>query len=148
MTISFISPSYGFLETFCPGIRNIGFTEFTCYLHLLNFLLQIIGLKIFFHRSLVEKFENLPVEGNCIPRTSGEGVEETLIVQFGQKWMKSTTDALQDKKEEDEDPSQVLLLSAFQIGPEIALKTQQSVIDNLFAHKLVYGASSVMQYNT
>ena len=114
----------------------------------LNLLLQIIGLKIFFYRSLVEKFENLPVEGNCIPRTSGEGVEETLIVQFGQKWMKSTTDALQDKKEEDEDPSQVLLLSAFQIGPEIALKTQQSVIDNLFAHKLVYGASSVMQYNT
>ena len=45
MTNSFISPSYGFLETFCPGIRNIGFTEFTCYLHLLNFLLQIIGLK-------------------------------------------------------------------------------------------------------
>ena len=84
-----------------------------------NFLLQITGLEI----------ENLSVEDNCIPRTSGEGVEETLIVQFGQKWMKSTTDALQDKKEEDEDPSQVLLLSAFQIGPEDALKTQQSEID-------------------
>jgi len=40
--------------------------------------------------------------------TSGEGVEETLIVQFGQQWMKSTTDALQDKKEEDDDPSQVI----------------------------------------
>ena len=43
--------------------------------------------------------------------------------------MKSTTDALQDKKEEDEDPSQVLLLPAFQIDPEDALKTQQSEID-------------------
>ena len=55
------------------------------------------------------QFENiqLPVKRNCISRTSGEGVEETLIVQFGQQWMKSTTDALQDKKEEDDDPSQV-----------------------------------------
>ena len=122
MTNSFISPSYGFLETFCPGIRNIGFTEFTCYLHLLNFLLQIIGLKFFLQITGLE-IENLSVEDNCIPRTSGEGVEETLIVQFGQKWMKSTTDALQDKKEEDEDPSQVLLLQAFQIDPEDALKT-------------------------
>jgi len=38
--------------------------------------------------------------------TSGEGVEETLIIEFGIKWMKATTDALQDKKEEDEDPNQ------------------------------------------
>ena len=30
-----------------------------------------------------------------------------MIVQFGQQWMKSTTDALQDKKEDDDDPSQV-----------------------------------------
>ena len=82
-------------------------------------LLQITSLE----------FENLRVEDNCIPRTSGEGVEETLIVQFGQKWMKSTTDALQDKKEEDEDPSQVLLLPAFQIDPDDALKKQQSEID-------------------
>ena len=47
------------------------------------------------------------VKPNCIFRTSGEGVEDTLIVQFGIKWMKATTDALQDKKEEDDDPSQV-----------------------------------------
>ena len=63
-------------------------------------------------------------------RTSGVGVEEDLIIQFGQQWMKSTTNALQvgrsaiylfyvikrplnvclnmfqDKTEED-DPSQV-----------------------------------------
>ena len=43
--------------------------------------------------------------------------------------MKSTTDALQDKKEEDEDPSQVLLLPSFQIDPEDALKKQHSEID-------------------
>ena len=29
------------------------------------------------------------------PRTSGVGVEEGLIIQFGQQWMKSTTNALQ-----------------------------------------------------
>ena len=47
------------------------------------------------------------MKANYTFRTSGEGVEEALIVQFGIKWMKATTDALQDKKEEDEDPSQV-----------------------------------------
>ena len=59
--------------------------------------------------SLGWQFKNHPVSSlkKCIFRTSGEGVEETLIVQFGQQWMKSTTDALQDKKEEDDDPSQV-----------------------------------------
>ena len=30
-----------------------------------------------------------------------------MIIEFGIKWMKATTDALQDKKEEDEDPNQV-----------------------------------------
>jgi len=42
-------------------------------------------------------------------RTSGVGVEEDLIIQFGQQWMKSTTNALQDKTEED-DPSQPLVV--------------------------------------
>jgi len=41
--------------------------------------------------------------------TSGVGVEEGLIIQFGQQWMKSTTNALQDKTEED-DPSQPLVV--------------------------------------
>ena len=33
-------------------------------------------------------------------------VEEGRIIQFGQRWMKSTTDALSDKPEEAEDPNQ------------------------------------------
>ena len=96
---SSIQPFNGFLETFCPGIRNIGFTEFACYLHLLN--------SVIYH--WVGNFRTFlfPVKANYTFRTSGEGVEEALIVQFGIKWMKATTDALQDKKEEDEDPSQV-----------------------------------------
>ena len=60
-----------------------------------------------FYISLGWQFENLSSESNICLRTSGEGVEETLIIEFGIKWMKATTDALQDKKEEDEDPNQV-----------------------------------------
>ena len=101
--------SYGFLETFCPGIRNIGFAEFAFYLHLLNFVL--------YHWVGNLKTAQLPAKVICIFRTSGEGVEETLIVQFGQQWMKSTTDALQDKKEEDNDPSQVEDFSGFICPP-------------------------------
>ena len=100
---------YGFLETFCPGIRNIGFAEFAFYLHLLNFVL--------YHWVGNLKTVRLPAKVICIFRTSGEGVEETLIVQFGQQWMKSTTDALQDKKEEDNDPSQVEDFTGFICPP-------------------------------
>ena len=40
-------------------------------------------------------------------RSSATGVEEALIVQFGQRWMKTTTNALAEK--EDENPNEVWL---------------------------------------
>ena len=37
-------------------------------------------------------------------------VEEDQIIRFGQQWMKLTTDALQDKKEGEDDPNQLLVV--------------------------------------
>ena len=69
--------------------------------------LHLICISVIYHWVGNLKTFQFRINPNCIFRTSGEGVEETLIVQFGQQWMKSTTDALQDKKEDDDDPSQV-----------------------------------------
>jgi len=51
-------------------------------------------------------------EGGGAPvfMTSAVDVEEDQIIRFGQQWMKLTTDALQDKKEGEDDPNQLLVV--------------------------------------